>query len=295
MSSAAQPDARPTGTTALVLGGGGVTGIAWEIGVLHGLRAGGGTLARALDAPALVVGTSAGSVVGTIVAAAADAGPDWDLAPALAAQHAPSTTEIPRDIDLTALFERMSSVVATDPLEARRQVGEFALAVDRDVADDRRAAIAARLPVRDWPATTLRVTAVDARSGALTVFDAHSGVGLDEAVAASCAVPGVWPTVPIGDAEYMDGGMASLCHATLAAGHDRVVVLVPFPAEGSVGSRSLDDELADLRGTGAEIVVIGPDAEYLAGPGRAALDPAGRSASAELGERLGRSVAVDHR
>ncbi|WP_433801332.1 patatin-like phospholipase family protein [Actinomycetospora sp. CA-084318] len=288
MSAAQQP-----GRTALVLGGGGVTGIAWEIGVLAGLRAAGGPLAASLDAPALVVGTSAGSVVGTLVAAAADAGPDWDLADALAAQHAPSTTELPRDVDLDALFERMTATTGTDPVEARRAVGELALGVDRSVSDERRAAVAARLPVHDWPTTPLRVTAVDAESGELVVFDAAGGAALDDAVAASCAVPGVWPVVPIGDRLYMDGGMASLCHATLAAGHDRVVVLVPFPAAGGAGVRALDDELADLRGTGAEIVVVGPDPEYLAGPGRAALDPAGRPAAADLGYRLGRTIGED--
>ena len=46
--------------TALVLGGGGITGIAWEIGVLAGLAEAGVDLAAA----DLVVGTSAGSVVG---------------------------------------------------------------------------------------------------------------------------------------------------------------------------------------------------------------------------------------
>ena len=46
--------------TALVLGGGGITGIAWEIGVLAGLAEAGVDLSTA----DLVVGTSAGSVVG---------------------------------------------------------------------------------------------------------------------------------------------------------------------------------------------------------------------------------------
>src|SRR3954470_5402611 len=46
--------------TALVLGGGGVTGIAWEVGILKGLADAGVDLASA----DLVVGTSAGSVVG---------------------------------------------------------------------------------------------------------------------------------------------------------------------------------------------------------------------------------------
>ena len=45
---------------ALVLGGGGITGIAWELGVIAGLAEAGVRLADA----DLVVGTSAGSVVG---------------------------------------------------------------------------------------------------------------------------------------------------------------------------------------------------------------------------------------
>ncbi|MDL5154347.1 patatin-like phospholipase family protein [Actinomycetospora termitidis] len=288
MSSAAQQP----GGTALVLGGGGVTGIAWEIGVLAGLRAARGPLAAGLDAPALVVGTSAGSVVGTLVAAAADTGPGWDLADALAAQHAPSASEIPRDVDLEALMEAMQTDSA-DPLEARRHVGEFALGVDRSVADRRRVSVAARLPVHDWPTTPLRITAVDARTGELVVFDGTAGAPLDDAVAASCAVPGVWPTVPVAGRDLMDGGMASLCHATLATGHDRVVVLVPFPAPGGGPVRGLDDELDELRAAGTEVTVIGPDPEYLAGPGSAALDPAGRPAAADLGYRLGRSFGQD--
>src|SRR5687768_8301457 len=53
---------------ALVLGGGGITGIAWEAGVLMGLRE------RGVDTQSwdLVVGTSAGSVVGAKVQAEPD-------------------------------------------------------------------------------------------------------------------------------------------------------------------------------------------------------------------------------
>ena len=50
--------------TALVLGGGGITGIAWEIGLLAGLAEAGTDLSGA----DLVVGTSAGSVVGARLA-----------------------------------------------------------------------------------------------------------------------------------------------------------------------------------------------------------------------------------
>jgi NTE family protein len=126
MSSAARPGAGPTGTTALVLGGGGVTGIAWEIGVLHGLRAAGGALAVALDAPALVVGTSAGSVVGTMVAAAAERSERWDLEDAWAAQHGPASSEVARAVDLEGLLTRMADpALSHDPVGARQVVGAY--------------------------------------------------------------------------------------------------------------------------------------------------------------------------
>jgi NTE family protein len=291
------PDGRAArqGTTALVLSGGGVTGIAWEIGVLHGLRAAGGALAAALDAPALVVGTSAGSVVGTIVAAAADRGEGWDLEDAWAAQHEPATTEIARDVDLEGLFVRMADpAFASDPIGARRAVGAFAREIDPADAPGRGRSVTARLPVHDWPAVPLRITAVDAHSGEVVVLDAASGVALDDAVTASCAVPGVWPVVPIDGREFMDGGMASMAHAPLAAGHDRIVVLAPMIIPSAGGLRGLEDELAEVRTTGADVVVVGPDEEYLAGPGAAALDPAGRAAAADLGDRFGRAVAAAH-
>src|SRR6266851_6159371 len=55
-------------TLALVLGGGGIVGIAWETGLLAGLRQAGIDLSKA----ALIVGTSAGSVVGTQIATGCD-------------------------------------------------------------------------------------------------------------------------------------------------------------------------------------------------------------------------------
>jgi len=56
---------------ALVLGGGGITGVGWEIGLLAGLADAGLDLSVA-DPPDLVVGTSAGSVVGAQVASGVD-------------------------------------------------------------------------------------------------------------------------------------------------------------------------------------------------------------------------------
>jgi hypothetical protein len=60
------------------------------------------------------------------------------------------------------------------------------------------------------------------------------------------------------------------------------------------GMRGLEDEIAEVRTTGAEIVVVGPDEAYLAGPGANALDPAVRGEAADLGDRFGRAVAAEH-
>jgi predicted acylesterase/phospholipase RssA len=38
-----------------------------------------------------------------------------------------------------------------------------------------------------------------------TIMDRMSGVSLVDAVAASCAVPGIWPPVTIAGRRYMDG------------------------------------------------------------------------------------------
>ena len=65
---------------------------------------------------------------------------------------------------------------------------------------DRRKVFQARLPASDWPARMLKVTAVDVRTGHFVAFDSAGDISLVDAVAASCAVPGVWPPVTIGTA-----------------------------------------------------------------------------------------------
>ena len=80
---------------ALVLGGGGVAGIAWITGLLAGLAAAGDDLTGA----ELLVGTSAGA------AAAAQLGSGLPLAELLARQTEPArqAAEIPAEVDLARL------------------------------------------------------------------------------------------------------------------------------------------------------------------------------------------------
>jgi NTE family protein len=149
----------------------------------------------------LVVGTSAGSVVGAQVAAGCD------LEEMYAAQLAGSSSEIPARQRLSTLLRwGWAAVSQRDAQKARARIGAMALTARTVPEAQRRAVIESRMPVRQWPQRRLLVTAVDAASGEFVVFDRDSGVDVVDAVAASCAVPGVWPPVTIRGRRYVDGG-----------------------------------------------------------------------------------------
>jgi NTE family protein len=149
--------------------------------------------------------------------------------------------------------------------------------------------IEARLPVAQWPERPLRITAVDAATGAFTVFDREAGVSLVDVVAASCAVPCVWPAVTIGDRRYIDGGTRSAANADLAAGHRSVVVLAPT-GSGFGPMVSVGRQVAELRRAGARVAVVAPDRRAKEAFGGNSLDPARRAPAARAGRDQAPSV-----
>jgi NTE family protein len=273
-------------TRALVLGGGGIAGIAWEIGLLAGLAADGVDVGDA----DLVVGTSAGSIVGTLLRTGAD------LTELYERQLGPvPPTEKRTDFDATEMMTAIGAALAgvTDAQEARARVGALALQAATVPEEERRATIRGRIGEPAWPERRLVVTAVDAHDGAFAPFDADSGVPLLDAVAASCAVPLVYPPITIGGRRYIDGGMRSIANADLAAGCDRVLVVAPFAgAPGSPLGPSLDDEVAGLREK-AEVHVVLADEVALRAFGTNPLDPATREPSALAG-RAQVPAVVEH-
>jgi NTE family protein len=261
--------------TALVLGGGGITGIAWEIGVLAGLAEAGVDLTGA----DLVVGTSAGSVVGAQVTSGAD------LEMLFARQLEPPADEKVARMTRAALARYGWAVLRSRGKDVgfRRRVGALALAAEQagltPTEQERLDVIGSRLVSREWPDRDLRITAVDAETGEFRVLDRTSGVPLLLAVAASCAVPGVYPPVTIDGRRYVDGGMRSAANADLAEGYDRVVVLAPIPR--GVGPLSSVD--AQVTGMVARVAVVSPDEASRRAIGRNVLDPAARAGSARAG------------
>ncbi|UIJ33689.1 patatin-like phospholipase family protein [Allobranchiibius sp. GilTou73] len=271
---------------ALVLAGGGVAGIAWELGVLLGLRDGAPDLLPALVDADVVVGTSAGAAVGAQITSGVD------LEELYAAQLDPASSEIEVDLDAEALAAsyEVAARGATSAVDARRRFGELAL-VARTVSEaDRRTAIEARLPSLDWPDRRLLITAIDTATGELEIFTPQGLTSLTDAVAASCAVPGVWPPVTIGGRRYMDGGMRSGTNVDLVAGCDRILVLSPtLPGAPSL----LGDLDADVvPPADAQVLVVPANVRSMAAFGRNPLSPATRAPSAEAGRAVGRARAA---
>jgi NTE family protein len=265
---------------ALVLGGGGVTGIAWEIGVLAGLAASGVDLAKANA----VIGTSAGAFVGAAVASG------YDLETLAVSQSQPQSDEIAVAASQETIAAWFNAFGAGDFASVGAAFGDIAKANPEPVSmHTRRRVVEGRLVTTEWP-TSLKVTAVDADTGVLHIFDHTSGVALIDAVAASGAVPGVWPLVRIDGRSWIDGGMVSSTNARLADGYQRVIVLAPMPA-GYGSIPGVKDDVAVMQ-KDASVCLLSPDEESVQAIGPNPYDPDRRGPAAEAGKLQGTRMAT---
>lgn len=242
---------------ALVLGSGGATGVAWELGVLSGLAGAG--LSLAAD---LVVGTSAGAIIAarlTVDGSLPDlAGARLErsgrlgarpLARLLAAQLHPSRPH--------ALAWLGARAAASWTPEAERRWIEL---------------VAPGLAGARWPAE-LVIVATDATTGRAAYLSASRPADLAAAVAASCALPGVFPAVTIDGRLHFDGGLRSPANLDVASGATAVIALAPL--SGSVRAhRRPRNQAAQLRRSGSRVVLIEPGLAARAVLGPDVLDPA---------------------
>ena len=264
--------------TALVLGGGGVTGIAWELGILKGLADAGIDLSTA----DLVVGTSAGSVVGAQITSGRSVDDLYET------QLEPADREIGAKLSRFTMLRMLPPILLPGSGNKKRaRVGAMSMRAHPPGGDKRVAVIRSRIGVTEWPDRELKVTAVEAESGRFTVFDKDSGVDIVDAVASSCAVPLVWPAVTIDGKHYIDGGMRSTANADLAKGADTIVVIAPLPQAFSKAT-SIRAQLDRTGATRTKVIV--PDSEALVEIGKNVLDPAKRADAARAGLRQAATV-----
>jgi len=274
---------------ALVLGGGGIVGVAWETGVLAGLAESG------LDASAfeLIVGTSAGAIMGARIAAKRRVGEEDKQR----AQRKDDSLD-PGKLDLGAMgriFPLWGAMERATP-EKTAEIGALARDLYRDREDAWIANIAAAHGVQDWPEQALLVAAVDTESGERRFFDRHSGVPIERAIAGSSAIPGIAPSITIDGRRYMDGQVWSSTHADilLGKGFDRVVIAKPTTeataqALGAHADRAVAHEVEALRGEGIRVELRTPTAEEAVGIGTNLMDPTKAAVAHEVGLATGRA------
>jgi NTE family protein len=273
---------------ALVLGGGGIVGVAWETGLLAGLMAAGVDV-RDAD---LVVGTSAGAIVGASVAHGRD--PREAQAPRRARPAAPLDRAGINAEDAAKVFALWSSFdEMTQPRAA--QVGALALAA-RIAPDESWMEGLASEDGGRWPERPLLVCATECESGLRRVFERTSGVELARALAASCCVPGLRSPVAVDGVRCMDGQVASGTSADLAEriGPDIVLVIAPIGWAGQgihrSAARQIAEEARTLETGGASLRLVQPD-ESAREHMRSLMDAAEADAASAAGEVHGRVLA----
>ncbi len=246
----------------IVLGGGGLYFVAWQTAYLSGLIKRGIRLDRA----DIVVGTSAGSIVASILTAGKLRRFEFKIellarVPALLAALAPAADLHPSQQRAVDLFR-----LATDADPATiRQIGHAALAAQAGPAHNLRRSVATVTGIRGWGSPALQITAVDTYTGERLVITDRHAVSVPHAAAASASVPGLFEPQPILDRRCMDGGVSgSGTHCDRVAGAQRalVVSLVGGTATHEAGMTTSADaaatELDQLRASGTDVHAVGP-------------------------------------
>ena len=251
-------------TCALVLGGGGAVGVGWQTGLLTGLGEASVDLAGADS----IVGTSAGALVGALLSSGREVTDALVSLAGLGQSMDPDSLAVGDEAFLRAM--RQASL-DTDSQHALQAIGRAAQEASTP-AEDVYLGLFGTLDGTAWPAG-FRCTAIDTDTGDLVVWDQGSGVPLLHAVASSCAVPMLFPTVTIKGRRYMDGGILSHLNAPAAPPTDVLVVLSchPLGSQGAGGGGSLaasvtpDAELAPLRQI-RRLVAVEPDFSDIEAP-----------------------------
>ena len=229
-----------TATSALVLGSGGLLGVAWHAATLTRLEREG---VWHPDENDLRVGTSAGSLVAVLMGAGVSLDSIVKLFSGGTVEFKGKTFTAP------ALPDPVAEATALDPWFALRalrhgllpHIGSVvsSLLPEGATSNEDIHEFVQSISSGTWPQVTTWVTASDAVTGKRKVFDGSCGTTPGQAVAASCAVPGLYRPVVISESNYIDGGAISSMHLDLAlrSGASTIRVLSPIAGFSSLSRK----------------------------------------------------------
>jgi len=146
-----------------------------------------------------------------------------------------------------------------DRAEILRRIGQLALTL---AGPERRAPGTTQLPIEDWPERRIQLIALNAETGVRRAFDRASGIDLVDAVMATTASFGTAPVWFEGQ-PYIDGSYYSSDNVDLAAECGRVLVLALRAPSWAMRLVSVEEGIAELRASGAEVELIQPDEEAM--------------------------------
>lgn len=234
---------------ALVLGGGGITGIAWESGVLAGLIDS-GILVNHADK---ILGSSAGSYVGSILANGQNMKTYYEQL----ANNRDNADNAQLDPSLFELWREAFVEGKTDEQIIGKYLGDIINKSPSTVSlEERERSVRKRIGNVDWT-FQLEITAINAKTGTLESFNETSGISLMEAVMASGAVPGIWPHVDMLGASWIDGGMISSTNARLMANYKDIIILAPLDQKQGLVP-SVYEDVETLK-TNSNVTLITPN------------------------------------
>jgi NTE family protein len=245
---------------ALVLGGGGEYFAAWMLGFAHGLKVKG----VPYDMPDIIIGTSAGSLVGSTIAGGhlerlTDEFDFFGDFPKILAALVPTGTANPSQIRARDLCQ-----IAHDASVATIQwIGRGAMSANNPPVSKLQEMIETLTGNRSWPSPKFHAATMDCYTGERLVVSEANKIPISHAVSASMSLPGIFGPTWVGDRICMDGGVsASSTHSDVVAGAKRALVVSLTDGTRGSGPRftnipnGLQQELRGIEAQGTETLLI---------------------------------------
>lgn len=288
----------------IALGAGAATGIGWDIGVLKALK---DEIGLDLSNTSAIYGTSAGSWVGARVLSGRSlddlaeeqlgnrpqAAPNQGAGSTVSGDGAAAPTP-PRGGGSMIAIGLWRATLEMD--QGRLKEIGLAAVSDKPVLGEEAwlSLCGTGLPSSEWPEQNFGICSVCCETGERTFWKRNDGVDLLRAMAASCSIPSIFPSIEIGGFHYMDGGVWSGGNCDYLLDEDLDVSIFIGSMLGStpigrIASAALESEKKQFAERGLELFTITPGPDFW-GEG-SSMDPNSRGAALEAGLEAGKKAA----